>query len=363
MSTEAWSLTMSIALTARVLTGLLDARKHFVEEYVANGLGHGFRSSRYSSRIRHAVSRGVYSSPMPELPEVETVVRELRGVLPGRVIARASLTAHDLYREGSRHVSALAGARIVDVERRGKAIVVCCNPGDLRLVVHLGMTGQLLWAEDAPARRGRPRPHQHARWDFRDGSRLSYVDPRRFGFIFVGDAIQTDASLRIGPDPFEIGADELARALHGRRAPIKALLLDQRIISGLGNIYVDESLHAARVHPLTTGDRAAAGAAGILAAARLILGRAIRSRGTTLRDYRRPDGSRGGFQRRLAVYGREGEACPACGRTIARIEVAQRGTHYCPGCQARPRGVIVSSRTRSGDRSRRATPRPTGYRR
>ena len=300
---------------------------------------------------------------MPELPEVETVVRELRGVLPGRVITRASLTARDLYRKGSRRVSALAGVRVIDVQRRGKAIVVCCDPGDLRLVVHLGMTGQLLWVKTAPARRGAAHAHLHARWDFHDGSRLSYVDPRRFGFIFVGDATQADASLRIGPDPFEIGAGELALALRGRRAPIKSLLLDQRIISGLGNIYVDESLHAAGVHPLTTGDRAAAGAAGILEAARRILRRAIRSRGTTFRDYRRPDGSRGGFQRRLAVYGREGEPCPVCGRAIARIEVSQRGTHFCPGCQARPRGVSLSSRTQSGDRSRRATPRPAGYRR
>jgi formamidopyrimidine-DNA glycosylase len=300
---------------------------------------------------------------MPELPEVETVVRELRGVLPGRMIARASLTARDLYRAGSRNVSALAGVHVLDVQRRGKAIVIPCGPGDLRLVVHLGMTGQLLWVEAAPPRRGAARAHLHARWDFRDGSRLVYVDPRRFGFIFVGDAAQTSESLRIGPDPFEIGADELERALRGRRAPIKSLLLDQRIISGLGNIYVDESLHAARVHPLTTGDRAAAGAAGILVAARRILGRAIRSGGTTLRDYRRPDGSRGEFQRRLAVYGREGEPCPECGRTIARIEVAQRGTHFCPGCQARRRGVSSSSRTQSADRSRRATPRPAGYKR
>ncbi len=313
--------------------------------------------------VHGRLSRGVYSSAMPELPEVETVVRELRAVLPGRVIARASLTARDLYRAGSRNVSALVGARVLDVQRRGKAIVVRCGPGDIRLVVHLGMTGQLLWGEAAPARGGAGHTHLHARWSFQDGSRLVYIDPRRFGFIFVGDAARTNESLRIGPDPFEIGAEDLARALRGRRAPIKSLLLDQRIISGLGNIYVDESLHAARVHPLTTGDRAAAGAAGILGAARRILDRAIRSRGTTLRDYRRPDGSRGEFQQRLAVYGREGEPCPECGRAIARIEVAQRGTHFCPGCQARPRGVSPSLRTQSAGRSRRAVPRPAGYRR
>jgi formamidopyrimidine-DNA glycosylase len=300
---------------------------------------------------------------MPELPEVETVVRELRRVLPGGVIARASLTAGDLYRSGSRRVSALAGARVLDVGRRGKAIVVRCEPGDLRLVVHLGMTGQLRWTGARPIADGAPRrtPHLHARWEFRDGSRLEYIDPRRFGFIFVGDTAGMDAAIRIGPDPFEITADALADALRGRRAPVKALLLDQRIVSGLGNIYVDESLYAARVHPLTTGDRAAAETATILSAARRILERAIRSRGTTLRDYRRPDGSRGRFQLRLAVYGREGEACRACGCAVERIEVAQRGTHFCPRCQARPRGVSAARRTRSADRSRRAVPRPEDY--
>jgi formamidopyrimidine-DNA glycosylase len=307
---------------------------------------------------------------VPELPEVETVVRELRSRLPGKRIVRASLTAPDLYRRGSAAVGALVGARIERVDRRGKAIVIAlrnhAGAAD-RLVVHLGMTGRLAWSsvkgtareraatdrapvgpsearsdgmdgarprERAPATK---RDHLHARWRFDDGSELRYFDPRRFGYVFVGSAGEVDASLNIGPDPFQLDAPRLARALSGRRASVKALLLDQRVVSGLGNIYVDEALHLARVHPLTPGDRAARRAADLLSAARRTLRRAIRARGTTFRDYRRTDGARGEFQMKLAVYGREGEACRRCGAVIRRIEVAQRGTHYCPRCQPRPR--------------------------
>jgi len=313
---------------------------------------------------------------MPELPEVETVVRELQVVLPGREVIGASLSAKDLYRAGSREVASLAGVRIGDVRRRGKAIVVSCrrDPDGVDaaylLIVHLGMTGRLEWSEGrrigaVPRRSGEPvkRDHLHARWTFRDGSELRYYDPRRFGYIFVGTPVDADAVLRIGPDPFEIRAGGLASALAGRRAPVKALLLDQRIVSGLGNIYVDETLYLARVHPLTPGDRASTQAAAILSAARRVLKRAIRARGTTLRDYRRTGGERGGFQTRLLVYGREGEACASCGGAIIRLEVAQRGTHVCPRCQPRPRVSSTSSRTRPGGRSRRVAPRRAGYKR
>jgi formamidopyrimidine-DNA glycosylase len=313
---------------------------------------------------------------MPELPEVETVVRELRAVLPGREVVRASLTARDLYRKGSLGVERLAGVRLAGVRRKGKAIVVEGDraggsgereAGDV-LVVHLGMTGRLEWldgeraAKSPPARRapGAKREHLHGRWIFADGSELRYYDPRRFGFVFVGRSADVDAVLRIGPDPFEITPAALARALAGRRASIKALLLDQRVVSGLGNIYVDESLHLARVHPLAAGHLAAAQASVILRAARRVLSRAIRARGTTLRDYRRPDGSPGGFQTRLAVYGREGDACARCGAVIVRVEVAGRGTHYCPRCQRRDLSA-TSRRTRPAGRSRRADLRRAGY--
>ena len=300
---------------------------------------------------------------MPELPEVETVVRELRIHLPGKHILRASLTAPDLYRRGSAAVGDLAGTRIDRVDRRGKAIVITLEPGASgptdRLVVHLGMTGRLEW-NATPRAMPPAKSHMHARWQLGDGSELRYFDPRRFGFIFVGTAASMDETLRIGPDPFELDAPALARALAGRRASVKALLLDQHIVSGLGNIYVDEALHLARIHPLTSGERASLRARDILAAARRVLTRAIRARGTTFRDYRRTDGGTGEFQIKLSVYGREGDACRVCGATIRRIEVAQRGTHFCPQCQRRPR-VSASAKTSRAGRSRRAGPRRAGY--
>ena len=299
---------------------------------------------------------------MPELPEVETVVRELRVHLPGRNIVRASLTAADLYRRGSKRISALNGANIESVNRRGKAIVVYLRSRDGkpdRLVVHLGMTGQLEWATSR-APRAKPK-HLHARVHFTDGSELRYIDPRRFGFIFVGTAAAVDETLQMGPDPFDITVEELAQRLSGRKAPIKSLLLDQQIVSGLGNIYVDEALHLVQMHPLTPGARAGKRAAEIIEAARAILSRAIQARGTTIRDYRRTDGATGEFQIKLSVYGRDGEKCPRCAGTIKRIVVSQRGTHFCPRCQRAPRVSAKKDGTSRAGRSRREAPRPAGY--
>lgn len=301
---------------------------------------------------------------MPELPEVETVVRELRTHLPGRQVVRASLTAHDLYRRGSARVSAMDGAHIESVTRRGKAIVIVLRAGRAnveRLVIHLGMTGRLEWNERAPSGARAKAKHLHARWRFADGSELRYFDPRRFGFVFVGTAAAVDGTLRIGPDPFELDSTALAVRLAKRRAPIKSLLLDQQIVSGLGNIYVDEALHLAHVHPLLPGYLAARAAETILQAARGTLSRAIDARGTTLRDYRRTDGATGEFQFELSVYGRDGEKCRRCGSVIRRIVVSQRGTHFCPRCQRAPRVSAMSNGRSRADRSRRAGPRPAGY--
>jgi formamidopyrimidine-DNA glycosylase len=301
---------------------------------------------------------------MPELPEVETVVRELREHLPGRDIVRASLTASDLYRTGSARVTALGGAHIESVNRRGKAILISLRAHrgkPDRLVVHLGMTGQLEW-NAASALREKPK-HLHGRIRFSDGSELRYIDPRRFGFIFVGTSKAVDETLRMGPDPFEMKDADLAERLTGRKAPIKSLLLDQHIVSGLGNIYVDEALHRIQMHPLTPGARAAKHAAEILDAARVILDRAITARGTTIRDYRRTDGATGEFQIKLSVYGRDGEKCPRCGSVIKRIVVSQRGTHFCPHCQRSPRLSARKGGTSRAGRSRRADPRPADYKR
>ncbi|MDH3197128.1 MAG: bifunctional DNA-formamidopyrimidine glycosylase/DNA-(apurinic or apyrimidinic site) lyase [Candidatus Krumholzibacteria bacterium] len=273
---------------------------------------------------------------MPELPEVETIVRALAGAVPGRRVVRARLTAPDLYRSRSHRVDWLRGGRVRAVERLGKAILFRIDGarGDDRLLaVHLGMTGRFAIV---PAGAARER-HLHARIVFEDGTELRYHDARRFGFFHIGPSARVIAALGIAPDPFQMDAGTLAVRLAGRRAPVKALLLDQRLISGIGNIYADEALHRARMHPLTPGARAGLRAGALLEAARDVLARAIRAGGTTLRDYRRVDGSGGRFQRRLAVYGRGGEACPRCGARIRRTVVAGRGTHFCPRCQRPPR--------------------------
>lgn len=293
---------------------------------------------------------------MPELPEVETVVRALRPPLTGRVIGSARLTALDLYRRGSRRLAWLAGGRIVSVERMGKAIVLLvepARPGPRRaMVVHLGMTGRFLIDPGgapghAPGRGGGAARHLHARIVLRGGGALLYYDPRRFGYVFAGIEEGLREALRIGPDPFEIRPRALAARLEGRTAPIKSLLLDQRLMSGLGNIYADETLFAVCIHPATPGGEVAPRAGDLLTAARAVLRRAIGAGGTTFRDYRRPDGSRGRFQGRLAVYGREGEPCPVCGSPVARVVIGGRSSHYCPRCQPRPR-----SRRRRGTAQR-----------
>jgi formamidopyrimidine-DNA glycosylase len=293
---------------------------------------------------------------VPELPEVETIARGLDAALAGRVIERATLHARDLYRPGSRRLEWLAGGRIRSVERFGKAILFHIDAppargarGERVLVVHLGMTGKFLLAGSGgspvlPRGDGtssRPDPatarHLHGRFVFRGGGELYYIDPRRFGYFYAGSPEGLSATLNIGPDPFQTRSAALARALSGRTAPVKALLLDQRLISGLGNIYVDELLFETGIHPSTPGVAAAPQARDILTAARRVLRRALRAGGTTFRDYRRPDGSRGAFQRRLVVYGRAGEACVRCGAKVVRIVVAGRGTHLCPRCQRAPR--------------------------
>jgi len=267
---------------------------------------------------------------MPELPEVESIVRGLRDPLAGHTIVRARLSRRDLYRTGSRTLGSIAGSKIEKVDRFGKAIVFRLDP-PAALVVHLGMTGNLILAHSG----GRPQrqKHRHAVIHTAGGTRLDYVDPRRFGYLWVGPADDLGTRLGIGPDPFELTAPMLRDILGNRTAPIKSLLLHQRLISGLGNIYADEVLFRVGIHPLTTGRLAAKSADGLLAAARAVLRRAIQHGGTTIRDYRRADGSTGAFQRRLTVYGRTGEPCHRCGTSIERIVLSARSTHFCPQCQ------------------------------
>ena len=278
---------------------------------------------------------------MPELPEVETIARELSAVLPGRIVRSASLGAHDLYRTGSETIGRIRGGRIVSVERFGKALLVRLRmpPRDEEraLVVHLGMTGRFVIPDREHPETASSRKHRHGRIVFRDGGQLWYVDPRRFGYVYVGDPAGLGERLNIGPDPFELRPRQLRAILRDRTAPIKSLLLNQKLVAGLGNIYVDEALFGARIHPLTAGKLVAPQADRLLAVVRRVLRRAIRHRGTTLRDYRTPGGDRGGFQLRLSVYGRSGEPCRRCRTPVERIVLGGRSTHLCPACQPLPR--------------------------
>lgn len=275
------------------------------------------------------VTRVVYVLEMPELPEVETVARGLTGPLSGRTIDSARVYRRDLYRSGSLSLKRLDGAEIVAVERFGKAILIRTVSPSPVLVVHLGMTGNLL-IERGPRLRRR---HRHAVIVLDNGVRVEYIDARRFGYLWAGPQEGLAARLNIGPDPFELTGAGLKQRLGGRRAPVKSLLLNQALVAGLGNIYTDEILFEARVHPLTSGSVAAADSSLILRHARAVLRRAVDGGGTTIRDYRKSDGTSGEFQRELAVYARTGEPCPRCGTAVERIVISARSTHFCPRCQ------------------------------
>lgn len=260
---------------------------------------------------------------MPELPEVETVVRTIAPYLIGRRIVEARFTSR-FVTPGNRAKleRKIAGRRVESVRRRGKFIVISLDEGVL--VVHLGMTGKLLAA--GPATK-----HTYGVFTLDDGV-LLYTDSRQFGRIEWGDArVQ-----RLGPEPLEIGLAEFSARLKTRKTRIKALLLNQAFLAGMGNIYVDEALFAAGIHPLASASRLSAKRAGRLHQAMVeILTLAIENRGSSVSDYVDADGNRGDYQTLHRVYGREGEGCVNCGTAIKKAVVAGRGTHYCPVCQKR----------------------------
>ena len=260
---------------------------------------------------------------MPELPEVETVVRSVAAHLAGRRIVSARFTSR-FVTPGNRSklTQRLAGRRIESVTRRGKFILIALDEGTL--TVHLGMTGKLLISGEAGE-------HTHGVFNLDDGL-LLYHDPRQFGRIEFSEGPPPRVA-RLGPEPLEIGFDEF-RARLKRKTRMKALLLNQTFLAGLGNIYADESLFAAGIHPLAVADRlSTARAKKLYDAIRGILKHAIQLGGSSISDYVNARGERGWFQMEHRVYGREGEPCANCGRPIRKILVAQRGTHYCPHCQ------------------------------
>jgi formamidopyrimidine-DNA glycosylase len=278
---------------------------------------------------------------MPELPEVETVMLGLRARLEGRTIRRARVHRADLRREFPPGLAArLTGARVIGFRRRAKYILMRLDGGD-SVLFHLGMSGRMLIV---PAGASEVPRHEHLTLETEDGWRVGFVDPRRFGCVDLVATAAEDAHgllARLGPEPLDAAFTPavLSAALEGRRTPIKAALLDQGTVAGLGNIYVCEALFRAGISPRRLAHTVAgARSVRLVAAIKATLAEAIAAGGSSLRDYVRPDGELGYFQKAWKVYGHEGEACercpgpPAC-PGVRRMVQSGRSTFYCPRTQ------------------------------
>jgi formamidopyrimidine-DNA glycosylase len=274
---------------------------------------------------------------VPELPEVETIRARLAPRLEGRRLEQVEIADPRLTRPEPPEAvaAALEGERIARVARRGKYLVFGFESGR-HLLVHLRMTGNV----EHPARGGLAAdPYRRAVVRLDDGSDVAYRDVRRFGtwaLLEPGELDDYFAARRLGGEPLERGftTRALTRALAGRRAPIKSALLDQRAVAGVGNIYADEALWHARIHPLRPAGSLDADEIGRLRkAVRKALEAGVARQGATLRDYRDPEGNAGSMQDEFRVYGRAGEPCFRCGTPIEKIRAAGRGTWFCPACQ------------------------------
>ena len=273
---------------------------------------------------------------MPELPEVETIRLALEPHLVGRRFEHVDIQDPRLVRpfEATAVAAELEGERVAALERRGKYLIVRFESGRA-LLIHLRMTGSLRHA--APGSLDDD-PHRRAVVNLDDGSDVAYRDVRRFGtwHLLEPEEVGDYLAQRLGQEPLErsFTARRLAERLEGRRAPIKAALLDQRTVAGLGNIYVDEALWRAEVHPLRpAGSLDPDEVARLVKGIRDALRTGIARQGASLRDYSTPDGGRGRMQERFRVYGRAGEPCARCGSPIDKIRAGGRGTWYCPNCQ------------------------------
>ena len=275
---------------------------------------------------------------MPELPEVETIRRQLEPEITGARIASAEVLDERWTRpESPREVEQLLSGRTIEaVERRGKYLLLRLE-GERTLAMHLRMTGNLLLVDQ-----GRDPPYLRAQLGLGDGRRLAFTDTRRFGHAVVLDDSELDDyfAARLGVEPLSdsLTAEELCRRAAGRRAPLKSFLLNQLGVAGIGNIYADEALHRAELHPLSPAgsmkpqdcERLRAGIVEALEAG-------LRSGGASIDDYRDSRGEQGAMQDEFLVHTREGEPCPRCGADIQRIVVAGRSTYFCPSCQRRLR--------------------------
>lgn len=282
---------------------------------------------------------------MPELPEVETVRRGLTPAMDGIVIAQADVNRPDLRWPFPPDMAArLTGRKVERLRRRSKYILADLDSGET-LLIHLGMSGRMLisgdplgqFVHDHPA----PEKHDHVVLHMANGARITFNDPRRFGAMDLMNTATADQHKLLavlGPEP--LGNDfheaHLIQAFRGKNSPVKSVLLDQRIVSGLGNIYVCEALYRAKIHPARKAGRiSAARVAGLVPIIRAVLREAIDAGGSSLRDFRQADGELGYFQHSFDVYGREGEVCrtPDCRQVIRRIVQSGRSSFYCAQCQ------------------------------
>jgi formamidopyrimidine-DNA glycosylase len=313
---------------------------------------------------------------MPELPEVETVARGLEAAVAGRRILSVTLRKTDFIDDPAAIERELPGRHIVRIERFGKFMLLkladrvalaarasggtdqAPKPVPEALLVHLGMTGHLApHFPDEPLAK-----HTHVTFTLDDGRELRYTDARRFGRMAYLSGPRLEAELeRFGADPLNVTAQEFRRRIGARKARIKALLLDQSVLRGVGNIYADESLWKAKIHPAKTGARLTPAAVEALRRElQKILLKAIELRGSSISDFVDAGGIPGDYQQHHKVYGREGQACFRCGAKIRRIIAAGRSSHFCPHCQPAPR--VRRSRRRSLKKTKRNRSRATSKR-
>lgn len=281
---------------------------------------------------------------MPELPEVETIRRGLDKLILNKTIKKVTVLCEKSWRGDKTLVE---GQQVVQMDRRGKALLMRLFNGQW-IMVHLRMTGQLIYVGKEKFAAGHPdesftaeMPGRHTRiyLDFSDGSQLFFNDLRKFGFMAVMDeaALASDKFLQsLGPEPWDMSPEDFYLLLQRHAAaPVKAVILDQKNIAGVGNIYADEGCFLAQVFPgRRAGELSKKEAKALLLGLRDVMQRSIDSGGSTMKDYVRADGTRGNYLEKFAqVFRRENEACPRCGTRILKTRVAGRGTHYCPGCQ------------------------------
>jgi formamidopyrimidine-DNA glycosylase len=281
---------------------------------------------------------------MPELPEVETIKRGLEGFVVGKSVVKITTLSEKNFVGDSDKV---IGRRVVGLRRRGKALIIELN-GGWNLMVHLRMTGQLVYVGNDRFAAGHPNddfflemPGRHTRviFEFDDDSKLYFNDQRKFGFVKVMNDAELDQDaflMKLGPEPWEMKPQEFFERLQRRKnTSIKAAILDQTVVAGVGNIYADEGLWRAKIFPgRLVKNVAKAEARELLKGICEVMEKSIDSGGSTMKDYVKADGTKGSYLEKFAkVFNREGEKCERCGGTIKKIKIAGRGTHYCPECQ------------------------------